>query len=300
MWITYALLSALLLGFYDVFKKNSLKNNAVIPVLWFNTLFCSLLMLPLAILSATGNLSHDSLLYIPDGDPDMHLKVLLKAAIVLASWIFGYFGIKHLPLTIVGPVNATRPIIVLIGGLVLFSERLNIYQWIGVIIAVTSFYLLSRSGKKEGIDFRHNKWILCVIIATLFGAISGLYDKFLMGRYSNMFVQAWSNFYQMFMMLIILFVLWFPTRTQSTPFRWKWSILFISIFLTAADYAYFYALTSESSMISIVSMIRRGSVLVSFAFGALLFREKNLKSKALDLILVLIGLLFLLLGTVSM
>lgn len=299
MWITYALLSALFLGFYDVFKKDSLKGNAVIPVLWFNTLFCSLLMLPLAILSAIGDLPSDSLFYITDGDLNMHLQVLLKAAIVLSSWIFGYFGMKHLPLTIVGPVNATRPIIVLIGGLVLFSERLNMYQWIGVVIAMISFYLLSLSGKKEGIDFRHNKWILCVIMATLLGAISGLYDKYLMETRSNMFVQAWSNFYQLLLMSIVLFTLWWPKRKETTPFRWKWSIIFISIFLSAGDYTYFFALTSSDSLISIMSMIRRSSVIVSFLFGAMFFHEKNLRSKTIDLILVLIGLTFLLIGTLQ-
>lgn len=299
MWLTYALLSALFLGFYDVFKKDSLKGNAVIPVLWFNTLFCSLLMLPIAILSATGDLPYTSLFYIPDGDMGMHLQVLLKAAIVLSSWIFGYFGMKHLPLTIVGPVNATRPIMVLIGGMVLFSERLNIYQWIGVVIAMISFYLLSRSGKKEGIDFKHNKWILCVALATLLGAISGLYDKYLMETRSNMFVQAWSNFYQLLLMSIVLFTLWWPKRKETTPFQWKWSIIFISIFLSAGDYTYFYALTSNESMISIMSMIRRSSVIVSFLFGAMFFHEKNLRSKTIDLILVLIGLTFLLIGTMQ-
>lgn len=297
MWLTYALLSAFFLGFYDVFKKNALKENAVIPVLFLNTLFCALLMLPFVSLSALTDLFNSSRFYVPTAGWELHRLVILKAAIVLSSWIFGYFGMKHLPITIVGPVNATRPIIVLLGGLLIFGEKLNIYQWAGVILAIISFYMLSRSGKKEGIDFKHNKWIIFIVLATLLGAVSGLYDKFLMGKYSNMFVQAWSNFYQLVMMMIILVTMWIPSKTTSTPFRWKWSILLISIFLTAADYAYFYALTSESSMISIVSMIRRSSVIVSFVFGALLFREKNLKNKALDLTLILIGLLFILIGS---
>jgi len=39
--------------------------------------------------------------------------------------VFGYIGIKHLPITIVGPVNATRPVLVLVGALAIFCERLN-------------------------------------------------------------------------------------------------------------------------------------------------------------------------------
>lgn len=299
MWLAFALVSALFLGLYDVAKKQSLKENAVIPVLWFNTLFCSLLMLPFTLLSATTGLLDDSIFYVPSAGWELHRLLMLKAFIVLGSWIFGYFGMKHLPITLFGPINATRPIIVLLGGLLLFGERLNMYQWIGVIIAVISFYMLSVSGKKEGISFAHNKWVFCVIMATLLGAVSALFDKYLLGRFNNMFVQAWSNFYQLALMTVILFTLWWPTRRHTTPFQWKWPIIFIAVFLTLADYAYFVSLAQSASMVSIVSMIRRSSVIVSFLCGALLFHEKNLRSKVIDLILVLLGLFFLLIGSLQ-
>jgi uncharacterized membrane protein len=60
---------------------------------------------------------------------------------------------------------------------------------------------------------------------------------------------------------------------------------------------YFYALSVPGALVSIVSMIRRGSVLVSFLFGAVVFHEKNLKSKAVDLALVLLGMIFLYIGS---
>ena len=204
---------------------------------------------------------------------------------------------KHLPITIVGPINATRPVMVLVGAMLVFGERLNLYQWIGVMLAVASFFMLSRSGKKEGIDFKHNKWILFIILAAVMGAVSGLYDKFLMKQLNPMLVQSWYNVYQFFIMGTIIFLLWWPKRKTATPFRWDWTIILISVFLSAADFVYFYALSYDDSMISIVSMVRRGSVIVSFIFGALFFREKNLKSKAIDLILVLIGMIFLYLGS---
>ena len=299
MWLGFALFSALFLGLYDVAKKQSLKENAVIPVLWFNTLFCSLLMLPFTLLSATTGLLDGSIFYVPSAGWELHRLLMLKAFIVLGSWIFGYFGMKHLPITLFGPINATRPIIVLLGGLLLFGERLNLYQWIGVIIAVISFYMLSVSGKKEGISFTHNKWVFCVIMATLLGAVSALFDKYLLGRFNNMFVQAWSNFYQLALMTVILFTMWWPSRHKTTPFQWKWPIIFIAVFLTLADYAYFVSLAQSASMVSIVSMIRRSSVIVSFLCGALLFHEKNLRSKVIDLILVLLGLFFLLIGSLQ-
>lgn len=298
MWLLLAFLSAVLLGFYDAFKKESLRDNAVLPVLFLNTVFSSLIFVPFILLSfLKPDVLHGTVFDMPVAGWDEHKYILLKSFIVLTSWIFGYFGMKHLPLTIVGPINATRPVMVLVGALLFFGERLNLYQWIGVLLAVLSFFMLSRSGRKEGIDFQHNKWILFIVLAAVTGAISGLYDKYLMTRLNPMLVQSWYNVYQVVIMCPILLLLWMPRRHTSTPFRWEWTILGISLFLSAADFAYFYALSYEDSMVSIVSMVRRGSVVVSFLFGALFFHEKNLKSKAVDLVLVLIGMFFLYLGS---
>lgn len=299
MWILLAFLSATLLGFYDVFKKKSLKDNAVLPVLFLNTVFSSLIFLPFILISAFAPswLSQQEMLFVPVSGWEVHRFILLKSFIVLSSWIFGYFAMKHLPLTIVGPINATRPVMVLVGAMLFFGERLNLYQWVGVLLAILSLFLLSRSGKKEGIDFKRNKWIFFLVLAAVAGAVSGLYDKYLMKQLPPMLVQSWYNVYQVFIMCPVLLLLWWPLRKSTTPFRWNWAIPLISLFLCAADFAYFYALSYDDSMISIVSMVRRGSVLVSFLFGAWVFREKNLKSKAIDLLLVLIGMIFLYLGT---
>lgn len=298
MWLLLAFCSAVLLGFYDVFKKKSLTDNAVLPVLGLNTLFSSLIFLPFILVSYFHPaVLEGSLFYVPQAGWEVHKFILLKSFIVLSSWMLGYFGMKHLPITIVGPINATRPVMTLVGAMLVFGERLNLYQWIGVLLAVVSFFLLSRSGRKEGIDFKHDRWIWCVVLAALLGAISGLYDKFLMGRFNNMVVQSWYNIYQLFIMGGVLMVLWWPKRKTTTPFRWDACILLISLFLSAADFVYFYALGMDGSMISIVSMVRRGSVVVSFLFGAMIFREKNLKSKVTDLLLVLLGMFFLYLGS---
>ena len=298
MWLLLAFLSAVLLGFYDVFKKESLRDNAVLPVLFLNTVFSSLVFVPFILLAFWApNVLRDTPFSMPVAGWEAHKYILLKSFIVLSSWIFGYFGMKHLPLTIVGPINATRPVMVLLGALLFFGERLNLYQWIGVLLAILSFFMLSRSGKKEGIDFKHNKWIFFIVMAAVTGAISGLYDKYLMTFLNPMLVQSWYNLYQVFIMCPVLLLLWYPRRKTSTPFRWEWTIVGISLFLSAADFVYFYALSYEDSMISIVSMVRRGSVVVSFLFGALFFHEKNLRSKAVDLLLVLIGMFFLYLGS---
>lgn len=298
MWLSLAFLSAALLGLYDAAKKQSLTGNAVLPVLLLNTLFSTLIFVPMILSSAFDAAWFEgTILHAPQGDLEAHGLVALKAVIVLTSWIFGYFGIKHLPLTIVGPINATRPVMVLVGALLFFGERLNLYQWIGVLLALFSLFLLSRSSKREGVNFTHNIWILFVALSATTGALSGLYDKFIMGCLEPVFVQSWYNLYQLLIMTVIVALLWWPKRKTTTPFHWSWAIPLISIFLSAADFAYFYALSEADSMISVVSMIRRGSVIVSFLCGAVLFHERNLKAKAIDLALILVGMLFLWIGS---
>lgn len=298
MWLTLAFTSAALLGLYDVAKKRALTDNAVLPVLLLNTLFSSLLFAPVIVAAECGLGWFDgTLLESVPGDAHAHALVALKSAIVLVSWVFGYFAMKHLPLTIVGPINATRPVMVLVGAMLLFGERLNGYQWVGVALALLSLFLLSRSGRREGVDFAHNVWILCIAAAAVMGAVSGLYDKYIMARLDPVFVQSWYNFYQLLMMGTVVGLLWWPRRRTTTPFHWSWAIPLISIFLSLADFAYLTALGEEGAMISVVSMVRRSSVVVSFCCGALLFHERNLRAKALDLLFILVGMFFLWLGS---
>lgn len=304
MWIMLAFLSAALLGLYDASKKHSLRDNAVIPILFLNTLFCALLLAPFILLSHTGHIAPGSHFYVPALTPAEHRLIVLKSSIVLSSWILGYFAIKHLPLTIAGSVNATRPVLTIVGALIVFGESLNLWQWAGVTLGAISFFMMSRSGSKEGIRFSHNVWIYMLVGAALLGAASGLYDKYLMAPRSaggagvnRMGVQGWYNIYQCLMMGLVLIIVWWPRRGRSTPFRWRHSIVLISVFLTMADFVYFYALTDPDAMISVVSMVRRGSVLVSFAIGALIFKEKNLRSKTIDLCFVLTSMACLWIGS---
>ena len=301
MWLALAFISATFLGFYDTSKKASLKDNAVLPVLFLNTVFSTLIFSPFLLdyIGSFGWFTGTFLDTAPGAESSLqaHLLVVLKAFIVLSSWICGYFGLKHLPLTIVGPINATRPVIVLVGAMLIFGERLNAYQWIGVLISLSSIFLMSRAGKKENIDFRSNRWIWCVAAATLMGAVSGLYDKHIMKSLSPMFVQSWFNLYQMIIMAVVCALMWYPRRHQTTPFHWSRAIPLISIFICLADFAYFTSLNDPDSMISVVSLVRRSSVIISFICGVILFKERNIKAKVLDLALLLAGMAFIWLGT---
>lgn len=290
MWIFLAVVSALCLGVYDIFKKLSLNGNNVLTVLFFNTLFGALLMSPVIV---------DGLINgrVGLGETTIgHFHIVIKSFIVLSSWLCGYFGLKHLPLTIAGPINATRPVMVLIGAMLIFGERLNLLQWGGVILGISSLYLISRIGSKEGISIKHNRWLWLSFGAMVMGAVSGLYDKYLLRQYDPLEVQAWYSFYQFVIMGITIAIIK-QVKRDTTPFQWRWTIPCIALFLTIADIAYFYSLSLEDSLIAVVSMIRRGSVIVSFIFGVIILQEKNVKMKIIDLFILLIGLVLLVFGS---
>ena len=298
MWAIAGLFSALFLGVYDIFKKTSLNGNAVMPVLFFATLTSTAIFLPVV----TGSLFYPQFfaqigLYSPPLTFTEHLQVLLKAVIVVSSWILAFFAMKHLPISIFAPIRSTGPFWTLIGAILIFHEKLNLLQWAGVSLTLLFFYLFSTAGRKEGIEFRKNRWIFFIVLGTILGSVSGLYDKFIISRIDRIAVQAWFSFYQVAILIPVLAIFWYPGRKNTTPFRWRWAIPAIGITLVIADFLYFYALSLEGSMISMISSLRRSSVLITFSLGTLIFREKNLKQKGIYLLGILAGILLITLGS---
>lgn len=298
MWIWFALISSVLLGFYDVSKKRSVEGNAVLPVLTVATSISALFFFPVILSSEfdLGWFAEGTPFYVVPIGVGEHLLIALKAVIVAATWLFGYLAVKYLPLTIVSPIYALRPVLVLLGSILIFGERLNLYQWIGVVVAFVAFYLMNRSSHKEGIRFTKNKGIFYLMMAVLLGVGSAFCDKILMRGIQPASVQAWCGLYIALLYGVLTLIIWRPKRKED-KFEWRWSIVLISIFLSVADFCYFNALAQEGALLAVISLIRRGSVIVSFTLGAIFFKERNLKSKTLALCILLVGLYFLLHGS---
>lgn len=295
-WLILALLSAFCLGIYDIFKKWSLRENAVMPVLFIAVLTGSMLFLPFILGSVLEFIPPTHGMYIRTYGLNVHLLFFLKACIVGTSWILAYYALKNLPITIVTPIRSTAPVWVLVGALVLFHERLNAMQWLGLIVTLVFFYSFSIAGKKEGISFAKNRWVFFIILATLIGAASSLFDKWLLLRFDRLAMQAWFSVYLVVFMLPAVYFIWYPRR-KNQPLKWTWAIPFIGITLTIADFMYFYALQTEGSLISLISIIRRSSVVYSFFIGAYVFKEQNITRKALLLFGILAGVILLIFGS---
>lgn len=281
MWLTLTIISAFLLGTYDVAKKQALKKNGVLSVLLAATAISSVILSPMAA-THTGT--------APD-----HLRMLFKALLVSASWISGMIALKLLPITTASTLKASRPFLVVIFSIFLFNERMNALQWTGTALALSGITMLGFTSKREGISFRSNRGIWAMAVSIVAGVASALYDKALMKTLDPLFVQSWTNIYITLILAVCVFLQ--PGSGKGERFRWDWTILLIAVLITAADACYFFSLKDSAALLSVVSLLRRGSVIVSFVLGAILFKEKNVGRKAIDIALVMAGITFLLLGS---
>ena len=298
MWVLLAFVSAVCLGFYDISKKISLRDNSVVDVLTASVLISSgILLMPLLLSRLAPEMMTDTHFYVPQMDLQAHLLTILKSAIVLSSWVFGYISLKHLPISVVNPWQATRPMWTLIGALLIFGERLNGWQWIGITLAIGSILLFSfTQHKRSNTPLSFNRYYVALALTIIIGACSGLYDKYMMRHYDHNAVQVYYTFYQAVMMIVV----WLIHRRKHGPGKLTWTpwIALISIFLVISDNVYMLALRDPDSLIAVVSTIRRGGAVIGFAYGLIYLREQDPWRKILCMIGILTGLVCLALGTI--
>lgn len=261
-----------MLGFYDVAKKQSLRRNSVLWVLFATTAMSTLLMAPFA---SAGPLKD-------------HLLLAVKALLVSASWISGLAAMNLIPLTTLSTLKASRPVFVVLLSCIMFGERLTLWQWVGVGLVFGALLLLSKESAKEGIVFSRSRGVAYACVAVFTGVASALFDKYLLGFAEPLFVQFWSDLYISLIMLLCLLVQ--AERGKVGKFRWDWTLALIAILITGADASYFFALRADGSLLAVVSLVRRASVLVTFAVSALVFREKRIAGKSAALSLLLGGI----------
>ena len=300
-WALLSLISALFVGFYDICQKHALRGNPVLPVLFASTATGAGVWGALLGLQALAPELCPALLRVPPLGWLTHLQLLLKSAIVAASWLCTYVAVKNLPVSLAAPIRSTSPLWTLAAALMLLGERPSWLQLLGVLTTLLSFFGLSLVGRLEGVHFHRNRWVGWTVLGTLLAAASGLYDKVLLGKLGlpPATVQAWFSIY-----LLALFsplALWWwhgggrePTGPRSFEFRFTMPLL--ALCLLCADFAYFWALSDPAGLVSLVASIRRAATLIAFAAGVLIFKEVNALKKLGPVLGIVGGVALTLLG----
>lgn len=287
-WFPLILGSAVALGCYDFCKKTAVQGNRVMPVLFWATLTGSGALVILSV--ASGHfLEHLACGW------RVWLMILLKSCIVASSWIAGYYALHDLPISIASPVRASSPVWATIGGAVLLREIPSPLQALAMAIIFAGYFTFSVIGKAEGLSWRC-RGIRMVVAATLLGASSALYDRFLMHV-----MQLNPNVVQLHFsinLVAIIGLCWLlqphcRMLHEEGAFQWRWAIPAIGVLLIIADWLYFNAVTYPDAQIGMIAVLRRLSVCVSFLCGACFLKEQNLLRKSGALLLILAGVLLL-------
>jgi drug/metabolite transporter (DMT)-like permease len=298
-WVAFALLSTFFLGCYNIAVKRAVHDNAVLPVLLFANVSSALVWL--ALMGATrfgpasafvpGVLRTDAI------NAAQHLQILVKAFLVATIWILVYCGVKKLPVSIAAPIQSTNPLWMLFGAVLVLGERLTALQWLGVAVTLGAFVSLSLVGAREGVHFLRNRAVWLLLCGVMLAAPGGLYDKWLLAHagFSPATLQAWFSIY-LALLFCPLAAGWKLRLWPRNEFTWRWSILLVSVFLLASDFFFFEALRLPDGLLSVVSSIRRGEVLITFAGGVLLFHEKNVRRKLPVIIALLAGIVITMSG----
>ena len=286
MWLFLAVLSAILLGLYDVAKKQALRKNGVLAVLLVATALSTLFVSP----------------FLRLGPLKDHLQLMLKAVMVTASWVSGLAALKLLPLTTVSTFKGSRPVFVVLFSVLLFGERLGWMQWLGVALVLGALFLLGHTSRKDAPAEVRRIGFLYLGISILTGVASALYDKHIMASLEPLFVQSWTNLFITLLLALCLLVkrlICHSERSEETApsFRWDWTLLLVAVLITGADMLYFFSLNQPDALLSVISTVRRTSIIVTFVCGAVFFKEGNIKEKSFNLLLMAAGLALLLIGS---
>lgn len=296
-WVFFAVLSAVFLGIYDVAKKASVQDNAVLVVLFACSATGLVLMLPLGALSiAAPDWTRTHGVFIDALSWRDHALVVSKAGLVTLSWVLTFFALKHLPISLASPVRASAPLFTLLGAVIMFGERPSARQGLGIAVILLAYWIFSLIGRTEGIHFSRNAWVWSLFLGTLVGAASGLYDKHLLqtAHLPAVAMQFWFTIYNAIIQGLIVIFLWWPRRSQNTPFRWRWTIAAVGALLLLSDALYFHALAMPGALVSVISTLRRTNVVLSFAVGSVLFGERYRLRKSLALGGVILGVFLIL------
>ena len=286
-WIAWILASSVFLALYDLSKKASVRNNAVLPVLLSATLFGAAAYI--AVLGAVGGIGKA----MDTSVRDLAL-VSVKSLIVSTSWVLTYCALRTLPITIATPIRASAPALVFIVAFFLYGERPTLVQGLGMIFVFAGYWMFSWAGKHEGIDFLRTRAVWFAIGGMFMSALSSLWDKFILQKCAIP-VEPMQFWFQVGLVVIYAFMFFLQRmlRLSHDSFEWRWSIPATGLLLAAADWLYFHGLAIPDVSIAAGSLLRRFSVVITFVLGAIIFREHNLKRKGIALVAILIGVVLL-------
>ena len=281
MYIFLALLSALFLGCYEVLKKVSLKKSSIHETLFFYCLcgfFVSLVFINKAI----------SIDFI-----DV-LIILMKSGIIVLNWFLVLKCMQKLDVAIVVCFSLLNTTLVVFFSHFIFGEVITIMHFLSLFFIATGIILLTlleRKETKEQVDNQY-KYVIFLVLGSMLGACSAMLDKYLINvrNVESGAVLVWFLFFNS-----IIYGMIYLCKNKKIEFKKLksnyWLVL-TGIGIALADVVYYSAISLAGAQISLISILRKCSVIVATILASLFLKEKHLFKKLGVLVIMIIGIMF--------
>lgn len=276
LWIVFVIIYGIIKGSREPVKKEALKNSAVLPVLFGHTFIGFLMTAP----SAKG---------ITDIPPYVFFWVVVKSLSIFVGWIFAFKGIKKIPVSVYGIADMSRVIFSTLLGIVFLHESLTFRGAISLFLVAAGLYFANQKKDIDNGEYQY-KYIIYVFLSCFFNAISGTLDKYIMstGEITSSALQFW------FMLLISVFYLSYMLIKKEKlklkiVFTNPWVYL-LSFSLVFGDRLLFIANQDPAAKVTIMTVLKQSSAVVTILLGKLLYKEKNIARKLACALVIICGI----------
>lgn len=276
MWVYLVLLFGIFKGLREGVKKKALEKNSIAEVLFFHALMAFIILLPFT----------DGIIL---SDKSYYAYIFLKSFVVFAAWIFAFNSIKMMPVSLYGVIDLSRVLFGTAFGVFILHESMTLNKTIGLLLVLVGLLSLNFM-KKGGGDEVKFRYIVFAIFSCFLNAVSGLLDKLLMS--GTDITSGQLQFWYMFFLVLLYFIYTVSTKTKLSIKTLKTNpwIIILSVLFIIADRALFIANKDPYSQITIMTLLKQSSVIVTILVGKLFFNEKNILIKLLCAAVVVAGI----------
>ena len=276
LWIIFILLYGILKGAREPIKKGVLKDVGVLTALFVYTFVGFLMSAP----TAVGVFSVT---------PFAFLLVVIKSFVIFVAWILAFVAIKKVPVSVYGICDMSRVIFSTLLGVFFLGESLTIKGIISLILVVLGLYFANTRKSAENENYQM-KYIWLILIECFLNAVSGTMDKYIMstGEITSSALQFW------FMLLLSAFYLGYilikiEKLELKKAFTNPW-LYVLSFSLILGDRMLFIANADPESQVTIMTLVKQSSAVVTIILGKLIYKEKNIIRKLICAGVILLGI----------
>lgn len=275
LWILLVLFYGISKGIRDGLKKLSLQKSTLMEVLLFHSLIAFLLTIPF---------SHN----VFDMPTIFYTLIFLKSFVIFLAWIFSFMSLNKMSLSYVGVMDMSRVVFSTCLGVFLLGEDMGLPNIVGLVLVLVGLFLVNIRKTANSSENTSPKYVVLTLAACLLNAMSGTMDKI----YTQYVTSGQLQFWYMFFMVILYtaYVLFTRTKVRISVLKDNIWIWVLSVLFVVADRALFIANSSSASQVTVMTLIKQSSVIVTIIFGKYVFKEKNILFKLLCSLLIILGI----------